>query len=651
MAHNGPRHVLDDVTFLGKSVDAESDGKPTAPALGDDLVFEDDEDGVTFLTPIMPGQPYTIQVTASVPGYLNAWLDFNGNGTFDAGERISSPDQFLKAGVNTLTLTAPASATPFATTLYSRFRFTSGTGQATTPEGEALNGEVEDYALLSLGNLVWFDDGSGGGAAGDGKRNGTEPPAPGVKMELYRAGQTPGVDQPIATTTTDSNGHYLFTGLLPDNYIVHIPASEFQPGRPLANAMSSFGAGEPNADLDQENDENGIDQPNPRLTGISSGVIVLALGAEPISEDGDANSNLTIDFGFHELVSLGNRVWFDPDNDGLHQAEEKGIGDVEVRLYNRQGKIVRNYDQVPGITKTDANGYYLFDRLLPGYYIVVIPDPNFAASAPLNGLANSTPTLTDPNENSDRADHGLVFGDESLTAALYKVGPLSAEDLLAQADILAMMQAGQLVFDPQIPALIQTPAPLPIPAPSSFALTVTTTGTGTGTVTSDLGGIACPGACNVTYSGGATVTLTAAAGSGAIFTQWTSGPCSGSTTATCAVTITANTAAAAQFDLPPCGSPVTNGGYCWYLGAAGTSCATTCSGHAAVAVAETFTPGSTTNCDSVLTALSAGSGSAGTGAGTNGCYWDTVGSNRILDSTNNLNSSSANIQRACACSF
>ena len=57
------RHVIDDRNFLGASVDAESDGKPTSTALGDDEMLEpDDEDGVVFLTPIMPGKEFEIAV-------------------------------------------------------------------------------------------------------------------------------------------------------------------------------------------------------------------------------------------------------------------------------------------------------------------------------------------------------------------------------------------------------------------------------------------------------------------------------------------------------------------------------------------------------------------------------------------------------------
>ena len=51
-------------------------------------------------------------VTASAPGMLNAWLDFNGDGDWaDAGEQIFTGESVV-AGANALTFTIPAGAVP-----------------------------------------------------------------------------------------------------------------------------------------------------------------------------------------------------------------------------------------------------------------------------------------------------------------------------------------------------------------------------------------------------------------------------------------------------------------------------------------------------------------------------------------------------------
>jgi endoglucanase len=79
----------------------------------------------------------------------------------------------------------------------------------------------------------------------------------------------------------------------------------------------------------------------------------------------------------------------------------------------------------------------------------------------------------------------------------------------------------------------------------NYTLSVTKAGSGTGTVTSNTGGINCGSTCSASYASGTSVTLTAAAGSGASFAGW-SGACSG--TSTCTVSMTQARAVTATFN-------------------------------------------------------------------------------------------------------
>jgi uncharacterized repeat protein (TIGR01451 family) len=137
--------------MLGSCVDTEPDGQPSANALGDDGAAGtsrigqclDDEDGVTFLTPLAACQTAQLTVTASGPGALDAWIDFNADGDFDdAGEQIFTVGA-LTAGANTLTFNVPCTAVSAAT--YARFRLSSAGHLG--PTGAAPDGEVEDYAV------------------------------------------------------------------------------------------------------------------------------------------------------------------------------------------------------------------------------------------------------------------------------------------------------------------------------------------------------------------------------------------------------------------------------------------------------------------------------------------------------------------------
>ena len=144
LANDGARHRYEQGVYLGNLWDAEPDGLPSPDALGDDNDNLDDEDGVNFMTPLNPGQPATIDVIASQDGYLDAWIDFNGNGDWSDSEDHIYAAELLIVGSNSLTFTVPASAGPNLTT-YARFRFSMQGGLDF--RGAIDNGEVEDYRV------------------------------------------------------------------------------------------------------------------------------------------------------------------------------------------------------------------------------------------------------------------------------------------------------------------------------------------------------------------------------------------------------------------------------------------------------------------------------------------------------------------------
>lgn len=119
----------------------------TSP-VGTCAVAGDDEDGVTFTTPIDPGQTAGVDVICSSNGngcFLSAWVDFNGDGDFnDAGEQIFN-DQLLAVGNNSLTFPVPAGATMGNT--YARFFGCDGAAQCNTPTSTPSFGEIEDYLV------------------------------------------------------------------------------------------------------------------------------------------------------------------------------------------------------------------------------------------------------------------------------------------------------------------------------------------------------------------------------------------------------------------------------------------------------------------------------------------------------------------------
>jgi uncharacterized repeat protein (TIGR01451 family) len=140
LVNDGARHRVVPGIRLGALIDFEPDGQPNATATGDGP----DDDGVTFLSPVLVGQVASVSITASTNGLLSAWLDFNRNGSWaDAGEQIFT-NAPLVPGPNLLVFNVPLAASPGAA--QARFRFGTAGGLSFT--GEAADGEVEDYRVV-----------------------------------------------------------------------------------------------------------------------------------------------------------------------------------------------------------------------------------------------------------------------------------------------------------------------------------------------------------------------------------------------------------------------------------------------------------------------------------------------------------------------
>ncbi len=150
---------------LGAAVDGEVAAAVSANADGDDLnKTTNDDDGIKFNSTVYPGAHVTYDVTATTSysstvtgsttpttitngaGRLNAWVDFNRNGTFEDSEKVAS-DLKLLGGVHSLAFDVPANATPGLT--IARFRY--GYTRNQTPTGTDIAGEVEDYQIRILG--------------------------------------------------------------------------------------------------------------------------------------------------------------------------------------------------------------------------------------------------------------------------------------------------------------------------------------------------------------------------------------------------------------------------------------------------------------------------------------------------------------------
>ena len=134
LADDGARHVVDENVFLGAGLSLEGEGKPTT---------EDTLDDGVNIGPLFLDSQVNVTVTASTFGFVNAWLDIDGNGSWDDPGNQIFTNQTVNAGANSLSFFLPSTAS--TDTMYARFRFSTVAGGSFT--GEAPDGEVEDYAV------------------------------------------------------------------------------------------------------------------------------------------------------------------------------------------------------------------------------------------------------------------------------------------------------------------------------------------------------------------------------------------------------------------------------------------------------------------------------------------------------------------------
>jgi protocatechuate 3,4-dioxygenase beta subunit len=388
-------------------LDANADGVPDT--IGSPLATTTTADGGYYRFDNLPAETYVVRVnptnfagagvlasyTSSTPASAapNGNVDNDDNGINNATPATNG----ILSGPITL---GPTPDEPTGETDLSP----SGQG---SPDAQANMTVDFGFFRLSVGNQLWLDPNDNGIL--DGGESGTL--FAGVRVELYDGATL------VAVTTTDATGAYLFDrqtsgtgvpnglGLAPSaNYTVRIPASEFALGEPLAPYNSSTGA-----TSGTDSRDNGIDVPNLAATGISSAVFSLqpgnATGGASVDNPTATTNNPTLDFGFTSpplIFSLGNRVWFDTDNDGQIDGTEVGVNGVSVSLF-----LSSDTSTAIATTTTADGGYYRFDNLPAETYVVRVNPSNFTGAGVLASYTSSTPTSATPNDNTDNDDNGI----------------------------------------------------------------------------------------------------------------------------------------------------------------------------------------------------------------------------------------------------
>ena len=141
--NNGAEHAISSTLYLGVSIDADTDGQPGAASNGDDLdIAGNDDDGIALLSNLEIGLDSLINVNVVGSGYLQAWADWDMDGTFDDDEQILK-NHSVVSGSQVVAIRVGDEAS--VGVVQTRFRLASSPNIPS--DGYVGDGEVEDYVF------------------------------------------------------------------------------------------------------------------------------------------------------------------------------------------------------------------------------------------------------------------------------------------------------------------------------------------------------------------------------------------------------------------------------------------------------------------------------------------------------------------------
>ena len=389
--------------------------QPAANSIGDKVWFDTDGDGVQDTNEAgVSGVTITLYASDGVTVLATTVTDANGNYIFTGLNAntnyivgLTPPTGMLLTTTSGTTSGNATTNSDFSQTTYKTTAVNSGTA-GTQITGIDAGLVMQSNVTASLGDKVWLD------LNGNNIQDAGEPGVASVTVNLYRDANADGLINgaeaatPYATTVTDVFGNYIF-----NNLPATASGAAYQAGFVLPSGYSFVS---PNSGGDDFKDSDAN-----TFAGGYTGLYFLKQGQR----------NLSVDAGLIQTspagtASLGDKVWYDADADGIQDAGETGVSGVTVTLYNNAGTAIAT-------TTTDANGNYLFANLAAGDYSVGFSNlPQGYSLTPTWSSNDANTTNSDANPATGRTgsitlsageqeldvDAGLVAGVPSGLASL-----------------------------------------------------------------------------------------------------------------------------------------------------------------------------------------------------------------------------------------
>ncbi|MBK8685483.1 MAG: hypothetical protein IPN26_11060 [Bacteroidetes bacterium] len=360
--------------------DNNNDGSADGPSIAN---VTTSNGGLYVFDGLTPGK-YIVGVTPPAPASGNAFISSTNGEESNPDNNVDNNDN----GINTL------SGQTYSGTI------TLNPGAE--PIGEAPNNAVSadihanltlDFAFyqpVNIGGNVFVDnngptnvDGTGTGSAGS--------------TPLY-ANLTNPSGFVIAVVPVNPNGTYQFDDVTPNtNYCVVLSTSQGNIGSPAPSTTLPSGWKNVSEDCC---DNTGND-------GTTNGQVCFSVGTSDVNN---------VNFGITEPLSLGNLVWNDLNRDGIKDANESGIENAVVNLYEDANNDCTPDGAAIQTTATNIDGLYVFTDLIPGKYIVGVTPPVVSGGTYTSSAAGEE---TDPNANGDNNDNGInTVGNETRSCAI-----------------------------------------------------------------------------------------------------------------------------------------------------------------------------------------------------------------------------------------
>ena len=252
----------------------------------------------------------------------------------------------------------------------------TASGELPVPVSASVTNLVIDPTIHSatVAGRVWLDTNN------NAVQNVGEPGISNVEMTLKDQFGTP-----VAVTTTDVNGRYLFDGVAPGNgYYV-----EATYGLP-SGLTQTYPVGQTNNRSVTFNLTRGQS-----YTGAD-------LGYKPTAG----------------TIAIGDLVWVDANANGIHDAGEVGLGGATIRLYaDTNGNGVRDAGDATVATTTSApNGSYLFTGVAPSttsYFVEIV-------TAPVGYTSTTATSYRFPSTTANNAYLTADFGFNSASTLSIK---------------------------------------------------------------------------------------------------------------------------------------------------------------------------------------------------------------------------------------